>query len=265
MRLYVSADIEGVTGIASWDEADKAHADYAWFRERMHREVAAACEGGLAGGATAVTVKDAHGSGRNLHPDRLPRPTSLIRGWSGHPYGMVQELDDSYGAIAFVGYHSPGTSGGHPLSHTLTGKFARVELDGDRLSELRLNVMTARVHGVPAVFVSGDAGLCAEAEALLPDAVVVATGRGVGHSTVGRHPDQVLDAIRAGMAEGVDRASRGQVAPPVGPFALEVRFRVHHDAYRASHYPGAEAVADDRVRLVATGWIDVLRALLFWK
>ncbi|MEZ4235466.1 MAG: M55 family metallopeptidase [Myxococcota bacterium] len=263
MRVYVSADIEGVTGIAHWDEADKAHPDYAWFRERMHREVAAACEGALAAGATAITVKDAHGSGRNLHPDRFPRPVSLIRGWSGHPYGMVQELDDRYDAVCFVGYHAPATSGGHPLSHTLTGKFARIELDGERLSELRLNATTARVHGVPTAFVSGDAGLCDEARALLPGAVVVPSGRGVGHSTVARHPDDVLDEIRAGVREGLARAER--VAPPEGPFALEVRFRVHHDAYRASHYPGAEAVADDRVRLVAPTWDGVLRALLFWK
>ena len=83
MHVYLSADIEGVTGIANWEEADKAHPDYAWFKDRMNREVAAACEGALLGGATALTVKDAHGSGRNLVPDRLPTPTRLIRGWSG--------------------------------------------------------------------------------------------------------------------------------------------------------------------------------------
>src|SRR5689334_13641392 len=118
MKLYLSADIEGITGIAHWDEADKAHADYRWFQDRMNREVAAACEGALLGGARAITVKDAHGSGRNLLPDRMPAPVALIRGWSGHPYSMMQELDDSYAAVAFVGYHSPSTSGGHPLSHT---------------------------------------------------------------------------------------------------------------------------------------------------
>jgi D-amino peptidase len=265
LRVYVSADIEGITGITHWDEADKAHADYAWFRDRMNAEVAAACEGALAGGAQAITVKDAHGSGRNLLPDRLPQPTQLIRGWSGHPYGMVQEIDESYGAVAFLGYHSPSASGGHPLSHTLTGKYARIELDGERLSELRLSATTAAVHRVPAVFVSGDAGLCDEARARFPEAVVVPSGQGIGHSTVTRHPDEVLALLREGMAEAVRRAPSLQVDPPRGPFALEVRFRVHHDAYRASHYPGASLVADDRVRLVADEWLDVLRALLFWK
>jgi D-amino peptidase len=265
MHVYLSADIEGVTGIASWDEADKAHADHAWFKERMNREVAAACEGALLGGATALTVKDAHASGRNLVPDRLPRPARLIRGWSGHPYSMVQELDDAYAAVAFVGYHSPSTSGGHPLSHTMTGKYARIELDGELLSEFRLNATTARTHGVPCVFLSGDERLCAEARAYDPRIVTVASGHGAGNSTVALHPGVVLERLREGMAEAVRRAPGMTVERPKGPFTLEIRFRVHHDAYRASHYPGAVAVRDDTVRLVATDWIDVLRAILFWK
>jgi D-amino peptidase len=264
VRVYVSADIEGVTGIAHWDEADRTKSDYAWFANRMNTEVAAACEGAIAGGAVDLTVKDAHGSGRNLFPDRLPPPTRLVRGWSGHPYSMVQEIDDSYGALAAVGYHSPCTSGGHPLSHTLTGKFARSELDGERLSELAISATTAAVHGVPLVFVSGDAGICAEAVARFPEIVAVPTGEGIGHSTISHPQGAVLERIREGMAEAVRRAPSVRVVRPTGPFVLEVRFRIHHDAYRASHYPGATAVGDDRVRLEAAEWIDVLRALLFW-
>ena len=177
MRVYVSADIEGVTGIAHWDEAHRDHPAYGPFRERMNAEVAAACQGALLGGATELLVKDAHGSGRNLLGERLPRPARLIRGWSGHPFRMVQGLDGSFDALAFVGYHSPCGGAGHPLSHTLTGRFARVELNGQRLSELRLNAWTGRSVGVPLVFVSGDAEICAEADALEPGIVTVATGR----------------------------------------------------------------------------------------
>lgn len=265
MRVYISADIEGITGIAHWDEAEKSHSDYPWFRDRMQREVEAACLGALAGGADAITVKDAHGSGRNLTPDALPSPTELIRGWSGHPLGMVQEIDTSYGAVAFVGYHSPGTSGGHPLSHTLTGKFARIEINGEHASELLLYSTAARQIGIPTIFVSGDRELCAEACDRFPDAVVVPSGQGVGHSTVCRHPQLVLDEIREGMTEAVRRAEGISVDPVRGPFVLEVRFRVHHDAYRASHYPGARAIADDRVRLEVASWIEILTALQFWK
>lgn len=265
MRVYISADIEGTTGITHWDEAEKGHGDYPWFRDRMQREVAAACHGALAGGAKAITVKDAHGSGRNLFPDGLPIPTELIRGWSGHPLSMVQEIDSSYGAVAFVGYHSPGTSGGHPLSHTLTGKFARIEIDGVRASELMLYATAAAMFGVPTAFVSGDRELCAEARERFPEAIVIPSGQGIGHSTVGRHPDTVLTEIREGMTEAMRRVSRLSSTSAHGPFVLEVRFRVHHDAYRASHYPGAHSIADDRVRLEVSTWLELLTALQFWK
>ena len=73
---------------------------YAEFREQMTAEVAAACEGALNAGAEAIVVKDAHGTGRNILPERLPESVILIRGWSGHPLSMIQELDDTFDASA---------------------------------------------------------------------------------------------------------------------------------------------------------------------
>ena len=51
MKVYISADIEGVAGISHWDEATKTHATYPEFRDRMTDEVVAACDGAIAAGA----------------------------------------------------------------------------------------------------------------------------------------------------------------------------------------------------------------------
>ncbi|HCF73787.1 MAG TPA: amino acid amidase, partial [Gammaproteobacteria bacterium] len=53
MKIYISADIEGITGIAHWDEATRDHPAYAEFQQRMTAETAAACEAALASGAQA--------------------------------------------------------------------------------------------------------------------------------------------------------------------------------------------------------------------
>ena len=90
MKVFISCDIEGVAGITHWDEADRTHDDHKYFRAQMTRELSAACRGALAAGAQEIWVKDAHGSGRNLLPDELPKEVRLIRGWSGHPYCMMQ-------------------------------------------------------------------------------------------------------------------------------------------------------------------------------
>ena len=38
LKVYISVDIEGVVGIAHWDEAAKLHSDYPQFAQRMTAE-----------------------------------------------------------------------------------------------------------------------------------------------------------------------------------------------------------------------------------
>ena len=90
-KVYISSDIEGTTGIANWDEANRDHAAYREFQERITAETAITCEAAIAEGVSEIVVKDAHGSGRNILAEKLPSPVRLSRGWSGHPYSMVQE------------------------------------------------------------------------------------------------------------------------------------------------------------------------------
>ena len=265
MKVYISADIEGITGIAHWDEAIRDHPAYREFQERMTEEVVAACEGALLAGATEIWVKDAHGSGRNILAERLPHPTHLIRGWSGHPYTMVQELDQSFDLLIFVGYHSPAGSGGHPLSHTYSGVFNRVELNGSPLSEFRINNYTGRLEGVPAVFISGDEALCSEATSLEPDIVAIATHKGVGHSTLGLHPSESRARIQDGVKQAILKGRDRQVLPLPDRFTLTVRYRNHVGAYRASFYPGLELISDDTVQLETDEWFEILRFMNFGR
>jgi len=79
MKIYISADIEGITGATHWDETDKKHSDFEEFRNQMTAEVNAACEAALKSGATEIWVKDAHASGRNLIPSKLTRSVKIIR------------------------------------------------------------------------------------------------------------------------------------------------------------------------------------------
>lgn len=96
MRIYISADMEGIAGISRWDETEKGNAEYERYREQMTREVAAACEGAIEAGAEYILVKDAHDRGKNLIHELLPRNVKIMSGWSQHPYNMVEGLDESF-------------------------------------------------------------------------------------------------------------------------------------------------------------------------
>lgn len=262
MRVFISADIEGCCGVTHWDEANKAHGDYPRFQAQMQREVSAACEAAVAAGATTIRVRDAHASARNLDPWALPEPAHLVREWSSHPQMMVQDLDATFDALVLIGYHSPAGSGGNPLSHTLTGRYFDIRVNGQRMAELHLYARMAAVLGVPTVAVTGDEVLCALAAEEDSRTRTVASGAGRGRSMLARHPAAVVRDIRATVEQGL----RQPFAPeaPVGPFHLSVTFRDHREAYRAGFYPGATLSGDRVVEIVVDEWIDILRALLFW-
>ncbi|MBK8976129.1 MAG: M55 family metallopeptidase [Planctomycetes bacterium] len=264
MKVYISVDIEGVTGITAWEEARREHADYPPFRDRMAAEARAACEGALAAGAVELVVKDAHATGRNLLPDDLPAPARLLRGWSGHPLAMLQELDDSFDAVVLVGWHDAAANGGNPLAHTLSSQtFREVRVDGVRASEFRLHALAAAALGVPVVFVSGDAALCADARAFAPGICTVATTTGIGASTLSEHPERVLAGIRDGVRESLQvEPTACLVTPPSAPL-LEVSYKDQTLAYRKSWYPGAELADPTTVRLRAASMFEVMRFLRF--
>ena len=125
----------------------------------MTGEAVAACEGALAAGATEIWIGMRTAQGGTFFK-RLPTEAVLIRGWSAHPLGMLQELDKTFAAVGMVGYHSPASSSGNPLAHTLTGLYAKMMINGAVVSEYALHTYAANMLGVPVAFLSGDETIC---------------------------------------------------------------------------------------------------------
>ncbi len=264
MKIYISADIEGITGVTHWNETGREHADYPEFQQQMTREVAAACLGCLDAGAEEITIKDAHDSGRNILATQLPAKTRLIRGWSGHPLGMVQDLNDSFDAVMMVGYHSRAYSNRNPLAHTWSSsKLLSLKLNGEWLSEFGMHLLAAEYLGVPVVMVTGDAGLAEEVKGWNAHIVTVAVKEGVGDSTNSIHPDLAVQLIQRSAQEALTRSlDRYHVRLP-DHFRLELCFKKHQLAYRASHYPGAIVVDDHTVAYEHKDYYEILRFRFF--
>jgi D-amino peptidase len=266
MKIFISADMEGVAGCTARTEVDPANSsEYPVFCRRMTAEVRAACEGAFAAGAEEVWIKDAHWTGRNINAAELPdKGVRLIRGWSGHPYSMMQELSRDFAAAVFIGYHSRAGSGGNPLAHTLSSRtFAEIRLNGQPVSEFHLNSFTAHLEGVPVTFLSGDRALCEEALAFNEQLVTVATMQGIGDSTISLHPDSAIAQIRGGVERSLRRELERLPKPLPENFALEVCYRSPAQAYRASFYPGASVLSENTLRFETAHYLDVLRFLQF--
>jgi D-amino peptidase len=263
MKIYITADIEGITGASHWDETDKKNSDYAEFREQMTAEVAAACEGALNAGATEIWVKDAHWTGRNILPARLPKQAKIVREWSGHPFEMMQELDNTFHAALAIGYHSRAASGTSPLAHTMNTNITYIKINGQYTAEFMISAYTAGLVGVPMVFVSGDAGVCQEAQTLIPNLRSVAVMQGMGSSTISIHPQLAVEQIRLGVEAAIkDDVSTCRLQLP-GHFSVEVRYRKHGSAYHASFFPGVALKEPHVVQFEADDYFEVLRFFAF--
>jgi D-amino peptidase len=239
MKVFISADIEGTAGITNWDEARKPHADYPEHRQQMTREVLAACDGANAAGAKEILIKDAHATGRNILQADLPESVRLIRGWSGHPMSMVQELDKSFDAALFIGYHSKAGDETNPLAHTLTGEVMRMRINGVPTSEFLLHAYAAATVGVPVVFVSGDWQLCTDIKETNSNITAVAVSEGIGPSTVSLAPGarKIAKGRRCRATSEIPAQLPERLAESFNNRGVQVILVPGVQAHRRAHHP----------------------------
>ena len=264
MKIYISADMEGVAGISSVEQTNPVgQPEYARSCQLMTAEVKAACEGATAGGATEIVVNDSHWNMRNIVHESLPPAVRLIRG-SPKPLSMNEGLDPSFGAVAFVGYHAPAGTSDAILDHTYTGEsIYEVRINGQACSEARINAAVAGCFGMPVVFISGDQSACADARSFLPWIETVQVKRAVGrYAAESLSPTEACAAIR----EGVERAlrdSKGRNAVPYRfalPIKLELTLTSTAKADMAALLPGSERAGGRTVSFAHDDFITVFRA-----
>jgi D-amino peptidase len=264
MKIYISADIEGITGIVHWNETEKSKSDSQQFCEQMTKEIKAACDAAINVGAKEIWVKDAHDTGRNILAEELPQMIKLVRGWSEHPLLMVQELDKSFNALIMIGYHSFGSSSDNPLSHTLNPyELNYIKLNEKLASEFLIYSYAAATLDVPVIFVSGDEGICKEAKVLNKNIKTVAVNKGVGNSVISIHPKIAVKKIKAGVKSALKGdINQCKILLPEY-FKVELSFKKHWKAFKTSFYPGMKQISSTNVVFETDDYFEVLRMLLF--
>ncbi|RXT07821.1 M55 family metallopeptidase [Ammoniphilus sp. CFH 90114] len=167
MKLFISADMEGISGIVdpSYIDPDKGK-NYERGRILMTHDVNAVIEAAVESGATEILVADSHYRMTNILIEQLHPKATLLCG-SPRDFSMMQGLDPSFDAALFIGYHSrhgvPGV-----LSHTMSGVIKNLYVNDQVVGEFGFNAIYAALCGVPVCFVSGDDQIADEAKALIP-------------------------------------------------------------------------------------------------
>lgn len=263
MRVFISADIEGITTTTIWSQASKNEWGYENACRQMTSEVIAACEGAIAAGADYIRIKDAHGTGTNIDQERLPSCAEITRASCGSPWSMVYGVTDGFDAALFVGYHSAAGREGNPLSHTETLSTVYVKLNGVKCSEFHLFSWACATLGVPTVFLAGDRMLCEDSAGLHPKLITVPVKYGYGGSTTSIQPALACERIRDGAKRALSQSLKDAVCRLPSHFTLEICYKEHTKAARVGFFPGFQKIDDNTVRMETDDYYEVMRAVVW--
>lgn len=272
MKIYISADIEGVAGVVSQQQVTQGNPEYERARRLMTAEVNAAIEGALEAGASEILVNDSHGPMVNLLPDELHPAAELILG-RPKPIGMFAGLEPDAAGVMCVGFHTSARQYGI-LAHTTNSfAFGRVRVNGLELGEAGNYGAYAGEIGVPVILLSGDDRFAAEMAPLFPEAERVVVKQALGQRAARSvAPSVARDRIRAAATRAVRRSASlppFRVPPQTdgAPYRLEIEMNSPALADLASLIPVSERLDPVTVRLPAAsmagvlGWINTLSAM----
>jgi len=264
LKVYISVDMEGITGAVTGEQLGPSGFEYQRFREFMTAEALAAIQGAREAGATEIVLSDSHGNGQNLLIERLPADVTVIRSWP-RPLMMMEGIDSTFQAAIFIGYHSGTTNPRGVRAHTISSaRLTSVELNGVPMAESGINAAIAGHFGVPVVMISGDDAAVEEARTLLGDVEGAVVKRAISfHSAATLTPEAGQKLIRERVKSALQRRAAFKPYVVRAPLRLDVTFKNYRVAEILAYLPIVERPTAHSIRYIARSMIDLSKFIEF--
>ncbi len=232
MRVFVSVDMEGVSGLVRWEDVVVRGQDYTRNRGLLTADANAAVAGAFEAGADEVVVEENHGVEDlcDLVIDEIDPRCRVVRG-AGRPTATTMAaLDRETDVVLLVGHHARAGSFPGIMAHTIDYRgFASVRIAGQPVGETELFLIRAGELGVPVGMVSGDQVVGQELAARAPWVERVEVKRALSHVAGDVIPPvRARELVRAGARRAVERARAGELRPYTeepAPYDVEVELR----------------------------------------
>jgi D-amino peptidase len=264
MRIFISCDMEGITGVAIGKHCNPSESDYQRFRRLMTKDVNAAIEGAASVGATEFFVVDSHGPMTNIIIEDLDPRAELISGSNRH-FCQMEGIDTGFDGAFFIGYHAREGGEDGVINHTVMGvAVTELRCNGKVVGETGLNAGLAGAFGVPVALVAGDNVVAAEAREILGDVQTA-----VVKQAINRHSARLLsvrnsqETIREQAAEAVYRLKEGAFQPYAvpGPVTFEVVFKTTDAAHMAALFPCNRRIGSKTISITAEDYPTAFKQL----
>jgi D-amino peptidase len=247
MNVFVSVDIEGISGVVHADMMAPGQPEYDRGRALMVGDANAAIEGAIQAGAEYILVADGHGPMRNLKIEHVNPAALLVTGTAdARDYCQLEGADGaSFDAAIFVGYHSMAKTLKAIHPHTIAGVAVHeLRVNGRPHGETGLNALVLASLGIPTVMVTGDETTCAEAKAFLGDQIQTVAVKAAGgrNSAICRHPSLTTAEIREAATRAINNIGSVPLYVPEAPLQIEIDFLTMMQCDRARRTEGVERI-----------------------
>ena len=264
LKIYISADMEGVVGAVTGEQLGPGGFEYQRFREFMTAEVNAAIDAARAAGATEFVISDSHGNGQNLLIDKLPDDVTVIRSWP-RELSMMAGIDESFDGVIFIGYHASTANTRGVRAHTMSSaNITSLRLNGMEMTEGSMAAAVAGHFGVPVIMISGDDVAVAENQVLIGDieGAVVKWAKGF-HSAETLTPEAAYEVIRTRTMSAINRIEEFQPYILSTPIELELTLKNYTPVELLGYLPNVERINSHTIRFTGEDIIEVSNFLTF--
>lgn len=264
LKIYISADMEGVVGVVTDEQLGPDGFEYERFRQFMTNEVNAAIDAARAAGATEFVVSDSHGNGQNLLIEQLPDDVTVFRSWP-RENSMMAGIDESFDGVIFIGYHASTNNMRGVRAHTMSSaSITSLRLNGMTMTEGGINAAIAGKFGVPVIMVSGDDIAVAENQVIIGDieGAVVKWSSGF-HSARTLTPEAAYEVIRTRTKSAIDRIDQFEPYVLETPITLELSLKHYQPIALLAYLSNVEKVNSHTIRFVGEDISEVSNFLQF--
>jgi len=264
LKVYISVDMEGISGVVTDDQLGPAGFEYARYREVMTREALAAVRAAKEMGATEILVSDSHGNGENLLVDMFPKDVRIIRSWPRR-LSMMAGIDSTFDAVIFIGYHASIHSQKGVRAHTFSSaRLARIALNGLEVSEGAWNAAIAGYFGVPVVMASGDEFAIGELRQVLGNIEGAEVKKSLGYLSANTLTGEAaVELIGQKVRTALGRLKEFRPYALSTPVTLDITFKHYRPAEALAYLKSIERTGTHAIRYVAKSMLEISDFMVF--
>lgn len=261
MKILISADLEGASGVTQWRHVlpERGPGEFERIRQYWMGDINAAIEGCLeCNNEIYFLVAEAHYEMTYIIPDQLNTHADFISGFFKKNMHLAG-IDSSFDGVILFTHAMAGGSPSGVLSHSLVPAIHNLYLNGKRIGELQLNSALAGWYQVPVIMVIGDLETSNEAKQLFGEDFPTAVTK-IGLDRFAAQcltPQKSQHVIRTTAKNAIDNISARKLLLPKPPFVLEIEFQGPTMACACTLIPGVQLIESRTIRIVSEDFSDL--------